>query len=558
MASKTIQQLTELSASPDASDAYVIVDVSDTTMAATGTNKKVTHTNAFGSFLTDLTGLSVGALSDVDLTGNADTYALLWDNTAGEWQPGPITSPTGEVDFVASGAISNGDRVYLKADGKVEVVADTGPVYGSLVTFESADINHTAATFDSASGKVVIAYMDAGNSSYGTAIVGTVSGTSISFGTAVVFESASTEYIGIAFDSTNNKVVIAYEDGGNSQYGTAIVGTVSGTSISFGTAVVFESAAVQYNAVCFDAFNDSVVVTYKDQGNSSYGTGIVGTVSGTSISFGTAVVFDSTGWVEDSSMAFDSANSKIVIAYRTEASPYPVKAIVATVSGTSISYGTAVTIEASAGISSDPSITYDSSAGKVVVAYDDANNSDYGTGIVGTVSGTSISFGTAVVFKSSHTGFCAISYNPVNNNTLITYVDVGDTSNGAAVIGNVSGNSISFVTEVVFDTGSVKRLTIAYDSANNKHVAAYRVDTTSGKSLVFGSSVHFEYLGIAKAAISDTATGTIVIDGGIATNQSSLTPGQLYYVDVDGTLTTTDTGVVAGKAYSATDLQVFT
>jgi hypothetical protein len=39
----------------------------------------------------------------------------------------------------------------------------------------------------------------------------------------------------------SNKVVIAYKNQGNSSYGTAIVGTVSGTSISFGTEVVFNA-----------------------------------------------------------------------------------------------------------------------------------------------------------------------------------------------------------------------------------------------------------------------------------------------------------------------------
>jgi hypothetical protein len=51
-----------------------------------------------------------------------------------------------------------------------------------------------------------------------------------------VFESATTVYISIAYDANAQKVVIAYTDSGNSSYGTAIVGTVSGTSISFGTA----------------------------------------------------------------------------------------------------------------------------------------------------------------------------------------------------------------------------------------------------------------------------------------------------------------------------------
>jgi len=57
--------------------------------------------------------------------------------------------------------------------------------------------------------KVVISYRDDGNSDSGTVIVGTVSGTSISFGSEVVFNSGNTVYNSCTFDSTNNKTVIA-------------------------------------------------------------------------------------------------------------------------------------------------------------------------------------------------------------------------------------------------------------------------------------------------------------------------------------------------------------
>ena len=98
-------------------------------------------------------------------------------------------------------------------------------------------------TFDSANDKVVIFYRDAWKlSDYGTAIVGTVSGDSLVFRNGCrFFESAYSTLIAPVFDSSNNKIVVAYRDGGNSGAGTAIVGTVSGTSISFGSAVVFES-----------------------------------------------------------------------------------------------------------------------------------------------------------------------------------------------------------------------------------------------------------------------------------------------------------------------------
>ena len=56
----------------------------------------------------------------------------------------------------------------------------------------------------------------------------------------LLYLSADTHNLESTFDTSNNKVVLAYRDEDNSHYGTAIVGTVSGTGISFGTAVVFQ------------------------------------------------------------------------------------------------------------------------------------------------------------------------------------------------------------------------------------------------------------------------------------------------------------------------------
>ena len=87
---------------------------------------------------------------------------------------------------------------------------------------------YPSITYDSSNDKVVISYQDNVNSDYGKAVVGTVSGTSISFGTPWLFNSASTSEISSTFDSTNNKVVISYRNW-KLYYGTAIVGTKSGT-----------------------------------------------------------------------------------------------------------------------------------------------------------------------------------------------------------------------------------------------------------------------------------------------------------------------------------------
>ena len=56
--------------------------------------------------------------------------------------------------------------------------------------------------------KTAIFYKDQGNSNYGTAIIGTVSGTSISYGSPVVFYAATANYIDAVFDSSQIKLLL--------------------------------------------------------------------------------------------------------------------------------------------------------------------------------------------------------------------------------------------------------------------------------------------------------------------------------------------------------------
>ena len=124
------------------------------------------------------------------------------------------TSKDAQVRAVASGALSNGDTVIVNSDGTVTAVsgASVSESAGTPVVFENANTGHQAIAYDASAQKVVIAYPGRGNSSYGTAIIGTVSGTSISFGTAVVYESARVDEQTIVYDSNAQKVVISYQD----------------------------------------------------------------------------------------------------------------------------------------------------------------------------------------------------------------------------------------------------------------------------------------------------------------------------------------------------------
>ena len=126
---------------------------------------------------------------------------------------------------------------------------------------------------------------------------------------------------------------------------------------------------------------------------------------------------------------------------------------------------------------------------------------------------------------------------------------------------------IPFETAQVFETGSMTEIGSAYDSGQQKVVLAYRDGGNSsyGTGVVFQASYDntnltaTNFFGIADEAISNGASGNVTMKGGIASNGlSSLTPGSVYYVQRDGTFSTTaaDPSVIAGKALSATSINL--
>jgi hypothetical protein len=470
----------------------------------------------------------------------------------------------GGAELVATGSIPGaGTPVVLRSDGTVEVVG-LGTIaadVGSETVFNSGNSSGISATYDSIAGKVVIAYTDTGNSSYGTAVVGTVSGSSISFGSPTVF---STDWTipSCTYDSTAGKVVIAYrDDAGGGSPGKAIVGTVSGSSISFGSPTVFNSDFTGSISAVYDSAAGKVVIAYRDYDNNNrYGTAVVGTVSGDTISFGTPTVFNS-AYTYDTSSVYDSAAGKVVIAYRDSGNSDYGTAVVGTVSGDTISFGSE-TVFNSGSTGEYISATYDATAGKVVIAYQDGSNSYYGTAVVGTVSGSSISFGTPTVFNSAYTYDTSAVYDSAAGKVVIAYRDNGNSSYGTAISGTVSGSSISFGSPTVFNSDSTSSISAVYDSAADKVVIAYQDHGNSD----YGTAIPYKpaytgpnangFVGFAQDAASDSDTVLVATNQQIDANQTGLTPQSTYYVDTDGTLTTSDTGYpVAGFALDANTIR---
>ena len=465
-----------------------------------------------------------------------------------------------QVSFVADGAISAaGKPVVLTALGKVAEVSGSSDALGTATNFTATTVypNYINSSYDSNAGKVVVFYK--GTSSYLNAAVATVSGTSISFGTSVVVNSTASAWISSSYDSTAQKIVVGWDESG---VGKAIVGTVSGTSISFGAETTFQASGVTHTNCVYDTNADRTVITYRDSADSNNGKAIVGTVSGTGISFGTAVTFD-TVYVQYPNQVYDANAQKIAIVYQ-DATAGDGWSIVGTVSGTSISFGTAFRfttddLENHTG-------AYDSVAQKVVYSFRDLGNSSAGTTIVGTISGTDISFGSEVVFTSNSVTKVSTAFQVSGGLVTVVYEDSSDSSKGKIIGGTVSGTSISFGSNTTYNTGGMYGGNfITYDAGQTKNVISYgtAAATYQGFGIVnFVGATNLtatNFIGISDAAILDTASGNVTIKGGIAvTGLSSLTPGSDYYAQTDGTISTSSSGdaVKIGKAMSATSINL--
>ena len=321
-----------------------------------------------------------------------------------------------------------GDTPY-KGGLRLGTVSGTTISYGAEYIFEPVEASQISITAIN-NTHFIVTYCDEGNGDYGTARVGSVSGTTITCGAEYVFNAAGTYSTSVGM-LNDTHFVVAYQDIGNSQYGTAIIGVVSGTTISsWGSEYVFNSARTDTKLA---VLNDThFVVTYQDFGNLNYGTGIVGNVSGTTITYGSESVFNAATTYYSIVTALDSTH--FAVAYRDLGSSSYGTAIIGATSGTTItSYG-AENVFNTAGTYYIGIATLDDT--NFVVSYQDGGNS-YGTATVGTVSGTTITYESEDIFNAGTTYYTGTA--ALDSTYFVTgYRDAANSDYGTAIIGNAA------------------------------------------------------------------------------------------------------------------------
>lgn len=499
-------------------------------------------------------------IPDPSTSGNA----LISDGTS--W----TSKPTNTVTLTANGSIAAGAPVIQNADGTVSAVTGTlgSAQLGDIVTNgNTANAGAYAAAYDPNLDRIVWATRNSSNQV--TLNLSRAVGNGITFegiNLAPIGASAGTP-VSIVYNPDVQRFVIFYTNG--SGFACARVFTIAGSSVQLlGAEVVFNSVTTWDAKGIYDPVSKKIIVLLgHNTGVNSRARAFVGTMTSTSISFGTAVdaAVAFQGSASDLGITYDTVNSKVVIAYGNVSGVGVM--MVGTVSGTSISFGSA---SSTFGTNSWAyvgrfSLAFDENAGKVVAVYQDGDISDTGYSVVGTVSGTSISIGTPVLISGSATStlFTSAVYDP----TQKKIVACNNIYNNSYCIGTVSGTSISWTAYTTISTNTTTSYVAATYANNNQTPVLFFYSAALSKytgtvlqpyTVSTTNLTNSNFLGFSTAAYTNGQSAVISISGSVNTNQTGLKSGQTYYVQPDGTLNIYPywINVYAGRAVSATNLLV--
>jgi len=507
-----------------------------TIVTRSGKGSALTHNEVDANFNNLNTGKleipSGGATGQV--LGYASAGVAQWANAGGG----------GEQEFTATGAITAGQPVGINSNGTISTqVALKSSV--NKPTY-SGNLSFSQPSYDTAQNKFL---MIARRSGENVAIVGGVSGETFSFGTATTINNSDSPQSRqrVVYDSSSGKHLILYEQS-SAQRIRARVATISGTSVSFGTDVVTEAGTGgdKYISASNAGDNKVIMIARQEAGYAGnyYVWARIFTISGTSVSFGSLV--DVSGATAGGSehrygVCYDSNADRVVVFYVINGDT-TLYVKVGTVSGSSVSFGSAVDTGYDCQ-NGDLRPVFDPSTNKVVLVFSDSGNSNITKAIVGTVSGTSISFASDPTTFGANIGSPTAVYNSTNNTIVIGY------GTSLEVI-KVSGTKV--YRDRVFDTSTVgARAQTVYDD-NNQSVVA----TDAQAECISIKTVSPKFAGFAKENISNGATGKVTVTGGINTSQSGLISGFDYGLPADSSTLVSGSTNKVGVALSATSILV--
>jgi len=469
------------------------------------------------------------------VSGTSDSGSeinLLSQNALGSGQPASYNS-------IASASDGNGTTCFVyRANSSQYVMAQLITTNASGVTTygtESSifsvqsDCRHCGVSYDAnyndgAGGFYVTIQRNSNSRTYLIGIL--YSGTTITYGNDKNWTSGSTtaEVLWNAFDSTNDKTYVWTSKPYSSM--TAVTNHTGSSfqagspNFAFGSA----SSRMQFGNMIYDNTNNRGTIFYRDESNSDYPTAMAYTVSGTTFTFGTAKVLESSAaWYINGAEGEADGNGTICV--WNNGNNTALKSTVLSYSGTTITNGAIVTINSNSTIGSYQHLTYNKKSKQYLAVISTETGADPTVPyiFVGAYSSGAVTWGSKIVLSSTLAN---------GNQAHLLSIIINETGNGAQNMYITRTNaSASYLMGGVY-------------------ASSYSNTTTNLTAE--------NYIGIAQETVSTGNDVKVTTISGVDANQSSLTPAQLYYVQANGTLSTTagSPSVVAGTAIASTKLLV--
>lgn len=470
---------------------------------------------------------------------------------------------SGTQTFTAVGSITAGDLVSSTPNAnsvkKVGILTD-GSVTGGWTPVATVDYGAGFYSYcrpcKMTSNTFVFARQQSGTSPYPISVAvstiaadGTV--TTGSFVTAVTGFSTTGQW------SVNNSLLKISSTTFLLFYGltsntlSAIAGSISGTTITFGTAVSIYGATTTFQSVATNGAGQ-VLITANNAG-APYASKVVAlTVSGTTITVGASTTwYSGTAYTNTNTdaLAYDPVADKYFLA-TSISSTKAIFGTVFSVSGTTITVGTTSSLGAELPSSTYPglSVKYVPSIARMAILIGGYNE----TFTLSTVSISGLTFtraSTSVTFYSftnamwqSSTGEICIAVNQepsaifFNATTYQPYVAKIPAYQSGLVIG-------AYETLVDIGYGFYGRVLPA-----SVNPTLYKAALSSAATVI----------GLANSTVTDGQSVSIAVNGGVCSSLTGLVTGAKYYSDSNGvlTLSTVNSTKFVGTAMSSTKLLV--
>ena len=463
-----------------------------------------------GSF--DVTGNSsmVGTLTvgvddtghDVKFFGASAGAYMEWDESADQLRimgaSADATTSTGKLLLATSLTDINANDVIGKiefqapheAGGTDAITVSAGIEAVAQGTFSSS-VNSTDLVFKTGHSEAAtekFRFTSQGELGIGGANYGSDGQvlTSTGAGTAPAWEDAGGG--GVEFTATANGAIsagalVAIRSDGDIETAQGIQEgkTWAGFASNAGTTVDGDDNSA-YGAMGFDPDNNKFMVTYRDGGNSSYPTMVMGHISNAAthtMTFGTPVVLKSSAsyqMISGTEIPYDTNVDRFLVPYTTnDGNIYAKVCTVNDAASNTITAGSEQTIEA--GGDRPFGIVFDSNANRMVMVFEDESNSNITSAAAFTVRGSSdndiqtlgstLDVTGADDIDSKIIGLC---FDSNDNKVMYVYGDASNSTRATAVALTVdpSDNSITKGTAVELNTTT---LNAGYDGALIHHAA---------------------------------------------------------------------------------------